>query len=684
MDNTDKYIGMILDNRYEILEQVGAGGMAVVYKARCHRLNRLVAVKILREEYAKDDDFRRRFHAESQAVAMLSHPNIVAVYDVNKTREIEYLVMELIDGITLKQYMSRRGVLNWREALHFTTQIVRALDHAHSRGIIHRDIKPHNIMVLRDGSVKVADFGIARFAASQNTLTQEALGSVHYISPEQAKGSHIDARSDIYSVGVVLYEMLTGRLPFEGDSAVSVAIQHINSMPLSPREIVPTIPEGLEEITMKAMASDLSKRYLSANEMYRDLEEFRKNPGIVFNYNLNDYEISPDSVQEPTKKLPAVEAGRHTPKPGANSGAIRKKESTMTKSKRNQGRSLAMFFAVIAVLMFVSGLVFFLWKVVGPIIDPQLDSIPVPELEGQMIEDVLNNPEYTENFEIVQNGDGVYHDSLPGTIIEQKPKASRRAKKGETIVVTVSKGKKFIEIEGYKDMEWRNAESALKKLGIQVKEVIYETSDEVLKDNVIRTDPPEGSTLLEGESVTLYVSLGPAVSKVKMPKLIGRTEEAAISAIENAKLSLGGITRVESDSPQGEVVWQSVEEGLEIDEGTVVSLQISLGPPDTPSPTPSDPVQTEDPGNGNGNGSGNGNGNGNGDGTVTKDITIKLDTSKEKILVAVKVNGSTVYEKEVSTAQEYLKVPITGKGSVYVEVFFDGYLTYSDPYKLSD
>ena len=248
MESTDKYIGMMLDNRYEILEKVGSGGMAVVYKARCHRLNRLVAVKILRDEFARDDDFRRRFHAESQAVAMLSHPNIVAVYDVNKTADIEYLVMELINGITLKQYMSRRGLLNWREALHFTAQIVRALEHAHSRGIIHRDIKPHNVMVLRDGSVKVADFGIARFTASQSTLTQEALGSVHYISPEQAKGSHIDARSDIYSVGVVLYEMLTGRLPFEGDSAVSVAIQHINSMPLSPRKSYPQYPKVLRRL----------------------------------------------------------------------------------------------------------------------------------------------------------------------------------------------------------------------------------------------------------------------------------------------------------------------------------------------------------------------------------------------------------------------------------------------------
>ena len=262
----DQMIGRMLDNRYELLELIGSGGMAVVYKAKCHRLNRLVAVKVLKSDLAEDADFRRRFRDESQAVAMLSHPNIVSVYDVSRG-ETEYIVMELIDGITLKQYMEKRGQLNWREALHFITQIMKALSHAHSRGIIHRDIKPQNIMVLRDGSVKVADFGIACLANSANTLTQEALGSVHYMSPEQARGDRTDARSDIYSAGVVLYEMLTGRLPFEGDNAVSVAIQHLSSVPLSPREINPDVPEALELICMKAMASDIDRRYPTADAM---------------------------------------------------------------------------------------------------------------------------------------------------------------------------------------------------------------------------------------------------------------------------------------------------------------------------------------------------------------------------------------------------------------------------------
>ena len=284
----DQYIGKMLDNRYEILERIGTGGMAVVYKAKCHRLNRLVALKILKSDLAQDEDFRRRFNAESQAVAQLSHPNIVSVYDVSRGGDTEYIVMELIDGITLKQYMEKRGQLNWRESLHFITQIMRGLSHAHSRGIVHRDIKPQNVMVLRDGSVKVADFGIACLENSAQTLTQEALGSVHYISPEQARGERTDARSDIYSSGVVMYEMLTGRLPFEGDSAVSVAIQHLSAVPLAPRELNSEIPSQLELICMKAMSPDLNRRYASADAMIADLEDFRKNPNISLDFTMMD------------------------------------------------------------------------------------------------------------------------------------------------------------------------------------------------------------------------------------------------------------------------------------------------------------------------------------------------------------------------------------------------------------
>ena len=305
---TDPYLGQMLENRYEILECIGVGGMSNVYKAKCHRLNRMVAVKILRSDLARDADFRRRFNAESQAVAQLQSPNIVQVYDVSKGGDLEYIVMELIDGITLKQYMEKRGRLNWRESLHFITQIMRGLAHAHSKGIIHRDIKPQNIMVLRDGSVKVADFGIACLENAAQTLTQQALGSVHYISPEQARGDRIDARTDIYSAGIVLYEMLTGRLPFEGESAVSVALQHLSAVPPTPRSVDPDIPDQLELICMKAMAQDMDRRYPSAEAMIQDLEAFRKDPEVSLNFQLED--IRPPVTDEPTQPLKDGQAVR--------------------------------------------------------------------------------------------------------------------------------------------------------------------------------------------------------------------------------------------------------------------------------------------------------------------------------------------------------------------------------------
>ena len=340
MDYNDKYIGKMLDNRYEILEKIGTGGMAVVYKARDHRLNRLIAVKIMKEDLAEDEEFRRRFHAESQAVAMLSHPNIVSVYDVSRTGNIEYIVMELIEGITLKQYINRKGLLSWKETLHFTTQIVKALSHAHSRGIIHRDIKPHNIMILKDGTVKVADFGIARVVSNQSTMTQEAIGSVHYISPEQAKGAHVDARSDLYSVGVVMYEMLTSRLPFVGDSPVAVAIQHISAVPLMPREINPDIPAGLEEICMHAMEANLYKRYASAEEMLADLEEFRKNPAVVFGYNAmsmvsSDTEVFSDPTDEGSLSAPL----KRVPSAPIKTPARKSAEMTNEEYRRSRSRS---------------------------------------------------------------------------------------------------------------------------------------------------------------------------------------------------------------------------------------------------------------------------------------------------------------------------------------------------------
>jgi len=325
----DRYIGRLLDGRYEILEVLGTGGMAVVYKARCHRLNRLVAIKILKDDFTQDEEFRRRFHAESQAVAMLSHPNIVSVYDVSTSGGADYIVMELIDGITLKQYMEKKGVLNWKETLHFAIQIGKALEHAHSRGIVHRDIKPHNVMVLKNGSVKVTDFGIARVMSKSNTLTKEALGSVHYISPEQAKGGRVDSRSDIYSLGVVMYEMMTGRPPYDGEAPVSVAIQHINGKAVMPSVLNPNIPGGLEQIIMKAMAREPGKRFETAAAMLFDMDEFRKDPTILFDYNNSSTGMD-DATRITNTSRPVVE------KPVAPTTAERVAGKTEVPAKRPQ------------------------------------------------------------------------------------------------------------------------------------------------------------------------------------------------------------------------------------------------------------------------------------------------------------------------------------------------------------
>ena len=428
----DQYIGKMLDDRYEILELIGSGGMANVYKARCHRLNRLVAIKILKSDLAENADFRRRFHDESQAVAQLSHANIVSVYDVSTNSDTEYIVMELIDGITLKQYMERRGRMDWRESLHFITQIMRGLSHAHSRGIIHRDIKPQNIMVLRDGSVKVADFGIACLANAGQTLTQEALGSVHYISPEQARGDRIDARSDIYSAGVVLYEMLTGRLPFEGDSAVSVAIQHLSSVPLAPRDIDPSIPEPLELICMKAMNSDPNKRYPTADAMLADLEKFRKDPSVDMDYIRREL-ATPSADSEPTMPLPTAQVASAVKKRTAEV----RRDDYRDEPPRRDKKSLAIIVGIFAAALV---LVVLLFKLIlgdfGPASSNK--SYPVPDVRGKTVEEAQLMDEVKDIFYIEVVGTRVSDQYEPGQIVEQDPTAGKTRKSNLVIQVYVA------------------------------------------------------------------------------------------------------------------------------------------------------------------------------------------------------------------------------------------------------
>lgn len=566
----DQYIGKMLDDRYEILELIGSGGMANVYKARCHRLNRLVAIKILKSDLADNADFRRRFHDESQAVAQLSHANIVSVYDVSTNPDREYIVMELIDGITLKQYMERRGRMDWRESLHFITQIMRGLSHAHSRGIIHRDIKPQNIMVLRDGSVKVADFGIACLANQGQTLTQEALGSVHYISPEQARGDRIDARSDIYSAGVVLYEMLTGRLPFEGDSAVSVAIQHLSSVPLAPRDIDPSIPEPLELICMKAMNSDPNKRYASADAMIEDLEKFRRDPSVDMDY-IRQELTAPAADTEPTMPLPTAQVASAVKK---HTGELRREREAEEEPPRRDKKSIAIIAGIFAAAVL---LVVLLFKLIlgdfGPADSNK--SYPVPDIRGKTVEEAQEMEGVKDIFLIEVQGTRTTEEYQPGQIVEQDPAAGRTRKSNLVIQVYVAAEPEKVPMKDLVGMEYRQARVLLTDMGLDLK-ITTETvsSDKYGADAVIETVPVADEPLVAGQTVILRVSTGPET--VTVPTFTGQDIANAVQNAQDLGLTVGEITYdTFSFAPQGQVIEQSIKPTNEVPGGTKISFTVS-------------------------------------------------------------------------------------------------------------
>ena len=658
----ENYIGRLLDHRYEILEVIGTGGMAVVYKARCHRLNRLVAIKILKDELSEDAEFRRRFHAESQAVAMLSHPNIVNVYDVSHSDNVDYIVMELIDGITLKQYMEQKGVLNWREALHFSTQIAKALEHAHSRGIIHRDIKPHNIMVLKDGSVKVADFGIARVSSAQSTLTREALGSVHYISPEQAKGGRIDYRSDLYSLGVVMYEMLTGHPPYDGETPVSVAIQHINAKAIPPRVLNPQIPEGLEQITMHAMAADLEDRYESATQMLQDLDEFRKNPAITFRFD-----------GEPEAPRPQERAGQ--PRSAAER-AVRGKSDTSRRhpvqpQKKRRGNAVALITGFIVIALALAGIGFFLYSFFFADFLTSTDDVPVPNLVGLYAEDIQQS-DYP-NFQI-RVEDWVPDDTVEqGRVISQTPVADRLVKSGTTISLTVSSGPSTDTMRDLLNDTLENAQTILDNLALDLQvKVEYESSD-LGEGTVIRTDPVKGTALTAGQTVTLYVSSGPAVKVVPVPELVGLTEEQAIEKLESRNLKYE-ITRLDREEALGTVVFQSIKQGEEVKEGTTVNLQVSNGPEKDPLDPDADEEDDE-------------NTEGNEPPQMLQDrlIYIKLPSGlTEELEITVKMDDVTIdswtLDPETLNDQNETSIMLSGVGIHRIDVYIDGLLYYTMDY----
>ena len=653
MEHKDPYIGRMLDNRYEILERIGTGGMAVVYKAKCHRLNRLVAVKILKSDLAQDEDFRRRFNAESQAVAQLSHPNIVSVYDVSRGGDIEYIVMELIDGITLKQYMEKRGQLNWRESLHFITQIMRGLSHAHSRGIVHRDIKPQNVMVLRDGSVKVADFGIACLENAAQTLTQEALGSVHYISPEQARGDRIDARSDIYSAGVVLYEMLTGRLPFEGDSAVSVAIQHLSSVPLAPREINPDIPEQLELICMKAMAPDLDKRYPSADAMIADLEAFRKNPGVNLDFELSD--LRTEESDEPTQKL-RTPVPPQSHRPGWESSYERSRRYEDDRyderpSRLSGGKKAALIGGGAVVVVVV---LFFLFRAIfASMVPAAADTYAVPRLIGMTEEQANQQASVADGtFQVVVAGTES-SDAAVGEIVRQDPEPETE-KKGElpiTINVWISAGEDVGTMPDLttNPVTYEQALTILQdlveeyELNIQpYEETQKEYNDELAADVIISTTPTAEAELHKGDTITFVLSRGPQT--VPLIPLEGLELSQAQKQLDAMGL-VAEVHEEASDTVQeGYIIRQNPEATTEVPAGSTVELWVSTGPEDS---TGEEGMEM---------------------------IMIPLPDDRETVTLQVLQDGNEILNETVNCAdyQYTFPLPVYGSGTSYVEILIDG------------
>lgn len=546
----ENYVGKKLDGRYELIEIIGVGGMAVVYKAYDNVDDRTVAVKILKEEYVSNEEFIRRFRNESKAIAVLSHPNIVKVFDVSFGQSIQYIVMEYIDGITLKQYIEQQGSLRWKDALYFAVQILKGLQHAHDRGIVHRDVKPQNIMVLSDGTIKVTDFGIARFARSeQQTITDKAIGSVHYISPEQARGDNTDEKSDIYSLGVILYEMLTGQLPFQAESAVSVAIMQLQREPDLPTTINGSIPEGLEQITMHAMQKNCDKRYKSASEMLCDLEAFKRDPAVTF-----DYGFYLDN--DPTKYIST--------------------ESDEKDAKKVQWLPIISGITVTFVAALVILLVIYIPKLVG-----RTPDIKCPNFVGERLE-VVKDGEYADDFDFITEFEP--SDSEKGIIISQSIEPGRsikKSKKKNKITLTVSSGERTITVTDVSGKAEEVAKNILEKDGF-ITEFVEVSDDKVQEGLVVRTNPASGSTVPVGSKITVYISTGEATAKVKLPDCVGLTKEEAIRLLEDKGLVVGNVSEANCTNKEfsaGVVMAQSpeYEVGKEVGFGSAIDLIISTG-----------------------------------------------------------------------------------------------------------
>ena len=586
----DKLIGTKLDGLYEIESLIGSGGMANVYKGKDLRNDRTVAVKVLKEEFMNDEELVRRFKNESKAISILDHPNIVKVYDVSVTDKLQYIVMEYIEGITLREYLDQRGgKLTWRETVHFAGEILSALQHAHENGVVHRDVKPQNIMLMTNGEMRMMDFGIARISRAENQMltTGKTMGSVRYISPEQAKGDVTDAKSDIYSVGIMMYEMLSGRLPFEKGTAVEVAIQQISTAPPPLAELAPDTPEALIQITERAMAKDPEQRYPTAQAKLDDFQKFKEDPAIKFAYTYLPGE-STEAMMDKAKK-PETAAAQQTKKPAGQPGA----KAAAKGKKQPKSMFLPILFGVTLAFCIGCGIMCLtILKNASNSLFQQNEDLVVEDFVGMSRDEVEQNPLAGRVKFIFEEN---YNTKVePGIVYKQSPMAGRTVKEGQEIRLQVSLGTHYEEIPPLTSMVSADAEALLKEKGLYVM-VLEKVDVNVAPGTVISTDPAEGTMVESGSTVKVYVSRAPVANTTDVPSLVGLTYEDAVHALASHKLSVGVQTHAFSDLQPGLVCGQGMEPGTEVKINTRVSIVISDGPAPTPEPTPAPTLEPEDP-----------------------------------------------------------------------------------------
>ena len=713
----ENLVGQTLGGRYEVREVIGTGGMAIVYKAYCTVLHRYVAIKVLKEEFSQDEEFRKRFYNEAQAVAKLSQNNIVSIYDVCHTENCpEYIVMELCEGVTLKDYLRKKHHLTWQETLYFAQQVARALDHAHSRGIIHQDIKPQNIMLLRDGTAKVMDFGIASFANSQETrkVSSEAIGSVHYISPEQAKGIKVDFRTDLYSLGVVMYEMLTGTLPFRGDTAVAVVMQHLNTVPPVPSSIVPDIPKAMDEIVMHAMCANASQRYSSAMDMFRDMERLRSNPNLVLNYSSHNSDLdetraisynhdeeeatqyiprTPAADEDATQYVPRATESPSQSRPQTNSNYVQRsadaydeddgyevpsKQRAAGGRKKKGGAGKVVAGAVIVVLIAIVAA--FAMKMMNGSSDTK--TLEVPQFIGlNYSKDIKGNSDYSDfSFQITEQeftqseaNDKNYSD---GDVIDQDPRAKTTIDAGTKVSLTLasivedSEETTTVLVPSLAGKSYEEAQSALRAKGLKAKRT-EKTSESVAQGYVISSDPDAGEEVEAGSTVTVVVSSGSANTNKTVPNLKGMTADEAKAALEKAGLSLGSVHEQESTETAGTVISQTVPYGTEVAKGTSVGITIAK-----------EAASNTDTPNGDDNNDDNNGGTNGGTGSASVSVTSSritvsnLPTDRDTCSVTISVGGSTLYSHTVRTSNGQASCSVSYSSTKRVVVTVDGSTVY--------